>query len=82
MAELQLKLAQLDKEKCIAVADKQYVEPCRVMTRPVWASIIALVAAASFLFYREQYGYAVLCLGGTAVTPVLEAVSKRLRKTD
>jgi hypothetical protein len=82
MAELQLKLAQLEKDKCIAVADKQYVEPSRVMTRPVWASIIALSAATAFLFYREQYGYAVLCLAGMAATPILEAVGKRLRRAE
>jgi hypothetical protein len=81
-SETRMRLAEIESARTIGVAEKEYVTPIRVMVRPMWA-IIAILAVGGWYGMQQNAGHvAEICAGGLAVTPLVDAILRRLRKKE
>jgi hypothetical protein len=74
------RIAKMEAEAKVEVADKTYVAPVRVLKKPVWAIVVVLTGAGVVATCLGFVPIAVTCFGGLAIGAILGPVLKKFSK--
>jgi hypothetical protein len=81
MSAHQLALARIEAEKEIKIAELQHVVPVKLMVKPLWVAAIALGTSAIVAVCLGNELLAAAAITGLALAPLVEAISKKIRKS-